>query len=797
MGTFSRFLACLLITGSNPFAWVTDIRVEEGGQRGVMHIRYNLEDDAHIRAEARVGEAGWEELDNASGHIGPGVGGGADRLIVWEPQWTPLLYENVQVRILADLNRMANVPGVVLAHESAPASFSFFGNIIVTGRPRIYTTSPSIAVLPNGDYLITDNIFGAESGADESGTTRVYRSSDQGLTWEHLTTLSEMKRGSLFVRGDAVYLYGYPADPGSITMRRSTDNGATWTTATDGSDGIIRSGNQGGTPQNLVVHDGRIWAAQGVRFMSAPVDADLLLSSSWTLSLPADTGQGPFAPTTFGAEPQVVASPHTGVVGMPLVTLSRNYGVLVQSAGPPREVIDPGEDEWVSIPGAEKKFGAAYDPVSGRFWLLSNPVLAAHFGETTNRLARNTAALISSVDLRHWDVEQIFLYSPNLAYEAFQYLNFDFDGDDMVIASRTAFDVGGNRPPRGHDSNLITFHRITDFRAARPNHFLEISGGRVLRREQTQHAAAPLGDFALGSSFASSPLSSPVGIGQAESGDVYIAEQGGRILRFDELGNFIAAVPEAPFSLDSGSLPLQPPSRLLRNWTRNGSGSWFDLDNWFYWNRPDTAAEIAVFGSGINAASSVSLDRAWRVRGVRLRSDHSYSLVGEGSLVLNGDDGEATLEGFRGTHYFNVNVDAESDLVADAEGQASLVFEGEVSLNGHTLFLRGPGELVIAGDWSLGGGSVVVTGENQLRIATEGSLAADGILEFRPEDWQPSAGTVFQLMTLEDGGMLGVHSLVLPELDPDLTWDTSSFEQDGSVSITALARVPQLRAKFG
>ncbi len=402
--------------------------------------------------------------------------------------------------------------------------------------------------------------------------------------------------------------------------------------------------------------------------------------------------------------------------------------------------------------------------------MLSNPVLATHFGETTNRLTSNTAALISSVDLRHWDVEQIFLYSSNLAYEAFQYLNFDFDGDDMVIASRTAFDVGGNRPPQGHDSNLITFHRITDFRAARPNHFLEISGGRVLRREQTQHAAAPLGDFALGSSFAGSPLSNPVGIGQAESGDVYIAEQGGRILRFDELGNFIAAVPEAPFSLDSGSLPLQPPSRLLRNWTRNGSGSWFDLDNWFYWNRPDTAAEIAVFGSAINAASSVSLDRAWRVRGVRLRSDHSYSLVGEGSLVLNGDDGEATLEGFRGTHYFNVTVDVESDLVADAEGQTSLVFGGEVSLNGHTLLLRGSGELVIAGDWSLEGGSVVVTGENQLRIAKEGSLAADGILEFRPEDWQPSAGTVFQLVTLEKGGMLGVHSLVLPELDPDLTF---------------------------
>lgn len=740
MWAISRLLACLLITGPNAFAWETDGRVEAGSQRGGMRrIRYMLEDDAHIRAESRVGD---------------------------------------------------DVPGVVLAHEPAPVSLSLFGNIIVTGRPRIYTTSPSIAVLPNGDYLITDNIFGSESGADESGTTRVYRSSDQGLTWAHLTTLSEMKRGSLFIRGDAVYLYGYTADPGSITIRRSTDNGATWTTATDGSNGIIRAGNHGGTPQNLVVHNGRIWAAQGVRFMSAPMDADLLLSSSWTLSLPANTGQGPFAPTTFGAEPQVVASPHTGVVGMPLVTESRNNGVLIRSAGPPRDVLDPGEDEWVSIPGAEKKFGAAYDPVSGRFWVLSNPVLATHFGETTSRLTRNTAALISSMDLRHWDVEQIFLYSPNLAYEAFQYLNFDVDGDDLVIAARTAFDVGGNRPPRGHDSNLITFHRITDFREARPNQFLEISGGRVFRREQTQHAAAPLGEFALGASFAGSPLSNPVGIAQAKSGDVYIAEQRGRILRFDELGNFIAVVPEAPVSLGSGPMPLQPPSRFLRNWIRNASRSWFDLDNWFYWNRPDTAVEIAVFGSAIQTARSIHLDRAWHVGGVRLRSDHSYSLIGEGSLVLNGGDGEATLEGLRGTHYFNVALDAESDLVAEANGQASLVCQGPVSLNGHTLLLRGPGELVIEGPWSLGGGSIVVTGEHQLRVSTGGVLAADGTLEFRPDVWEPSAGTVFQLVTLENDGMMGVHSLALPELDPDLTWDTLSFEQDGSVSILAFGDGP-------
>jgi hypothetical protein len=108
-----------------------------------------------------------------------------------------------------------------------------------------------------------------------------------------------------------------------------------------------------------------------------------------------------------------------------------------------------------------------YDSVSETFYALSNPVMPEDADKGwPPELVRNTAALMSSKDLRTWRTERIFLKSPNVDYEAFQYLNADIDGEDLVIASRTAFDVGGRRPPRGHDSNLITFHRIADFRSA-------------------------------------------------------------------------------------------------------------------------------------------------------------------------------------------------------------------------------------------------------------------------------------------------------------------------------------------
>jgi len=115
--------------------------------------------------------------------------------------------------------------------------------------------------------------------------------------------------------------------------------------------------------------------------------------------------------------------------------------------------------------------------------------------------------------------------------------------------------IAGNKPPRGHDSNLTTFHKITDFRTAAPRHVAVISGGSILRQELTQHAAAPLGSFIQGTTFAGAALANPVGLGQAAGGE------------------------------------------------------WFDLNNWHSWNRPDATHEIVTLGSAITADRALTLDR--------------------------------------------------------------------------------------------------------------------------------------------------------------------------------------------
>ena len=42
----------------------------------------------------------------------------------------------------------------------------------------------------------------------------------------------------------------------------------------------------------------------------------------------------------------------------------------------------------------------------------------------------------------------------------FQYVDWQFDGDDLIYLVRTAYDGAHNY----HDSNRITFHRLADFR---------------------------------------------------------------------------------------------------------------------------------------------------------------------------------------------------------------------------------------------------------------------------------------------------------------------------------------------
>ena len=47
---------------------------------------------------------------------------------------------------------------------------------------------------------------------------------------------------------------------------------------------------------------------------------------------------------------------------------------------------------------------------------------------------------------------------------AWQYIDWQFEDDDIIYLSRTAFDDGLGGAKNAHDANFLTFHRIVGFR---------------------------------------------------------------------------------------------------------------------------------------------------------------------------------------------------------------------------------------------------------------------------------------------------------------------------------------------
>jgi autotransporter-associated beta strand protein len=498
----------------------------------------------------------------------------------------------------------ADCPGVII-------------NELPAGGDQSWVGDSCILVASNGDYYASHAQFGPMGYDEISGITQVFRSTDRGQTWTKVNggnNLEGILRGSLFEHQGAIYILGsvhtdYPY-PG--TIRKSVDQGATWTSANFTTQVSFSS------QDNVILFNNRLWLASSKDSFSAAAAADPMVESSWSAPRGFPDSEDDWLPETsfnpsynFIGEGQIAASPTYGVVVLPKV-VNLPYTALGWVHPETGAVAFDPDTDFVPLPGGEKKFGVRFDEVSGKYFILSNPVLAAHKNSGWDlAMIRNTAAVLTSTDLRNWRVEKIFLYSPNVDYEGWQYFNFDFDGEDMAVASRTAFDVGGPKPTRGHDSNLLTFHNIPNFRSLVRDHVLRIESGKVNRYERTQHRDAPLGVFALGNSFAGAPLTNPSSFG-VSGGEIYIQESGGRILRFDSAGNFLGTAASAPGGMQAGGdLTIPPPAPNEFTWSASGNGSWTEPTNWHYWNRPG-ANDTAVFGSAATTNATVTIPTAAR-----------------------------------------------------------------------------------------------------------------------------------------------------------------------------------------
>lgn len=362
----------------------------------------------------------------------------------------------------------------------------------------VFLYTPAIAEGLDGRFVVAVDYGGPGTGILDGPRSdfgdypagnqiRVYLSDDKGRTWRETATRIPMMHEILFKAGDRLYMIGHS---GRLLITRSDDNGETWSepavlcpeprwhqscTAVDVYDGKVT------LVYEKWVADGHPWPGVGPVLMRADEQADLTQASSWKFSdlydpdADMDAARPSGIPVVGGKaagilETNVVriynpSHPFYDATGKSVVLLSRasagfpDIGVMLRgyeredgSLAVGRCHLDNGDVLFVHIPGANLKFHLVYDPKSELYWLLHSQI--------DGRMnARRRLALSYSPDLLHWTFAGLVAVGPT-DRSARHYATMIVNGDDLCIVSRS----GDEQARNAHDGNIVTFHRVRNFR---------------------------------------------------------------------------------------------------------------------------------------------------------------------------------------------------------------------------------------------------------------------------------------------------------------------------------------------
>lgn len=339
------------------------------------------------------------------------------------------------------------------------------------GELNTTVANPNLMVMSNGNYLAM--ISGVVS---TNGEASLWRSVNKGLNWTEVASGFQVNKYSFFELQGSIYLLGMDTSgAGETRIYKSRDNGATWTTSV-----FAGYGGQD-APSEVDIANGRVWKAAfsgvGPGFYSAPTNANLMLESSWTLSVAAygtvtlANGQK-FSP---GDEVSLIKSKEGILYNLGrdqvyrpedgwqdgITTLQPNLNDLTKTTWDPNYA-------GPRLPGnGNGKCTARYDPVSEKYWALTS-------GQLRGRLNLYSA---SSAGGRIGDFEfRGTILAGNSSYQGFNYPFMQFDGNDIIFSLRTAWDTHRGRASRWHDGNIFTFHRVKDFRTLGTPNYVVNSG---------------------------------------------------------------------------------------------------------------------------------------------------------------------------------------------------------------------------------------------------------------------------------------------------------------------------------
>ena len=333
-----------------------------------------------------------------------------------------------------------------------------------------YLASPSILRHPDGHLLASMDVYGPQM---PQNLTLIYRSDDNGETWHYLSELVPSFWGKMFIHKGALYMMSVSTEYGDLIIGKSNDGGKSFSAPVclmRGENGKNGSVGFHKAPQNLLLHNGRLyltveWGSwqnnagykHAAMMLSIGENDDLLVPENWVFTEPKKFDV--FAPELEGLPPTSMTIEGTPVVApdgriLNVMRFERHGSVIAYEL---KDTETLAYSHLIEMPTNHSKFTIRYDEISQKYY----SIVSEKHGECKPS-ARNLLSLLISSDLEHWEVKERLIDYSHLDPKCvgFQYIDFDFDGDDIIYLSRTAWNGAHNF----HDSNYITFHRIKNFR---------------------------------------------------------------------------------------------------------------------------------------------------------------------------------------------------------------------------------------------------------------------------------------------------------------------------------------------
>jgi len=357
------------------------------------------------------------------------------------------------------LARTGAVPGESVVNYLHPDDgvYSFSGQFLC---------SPSFVRHPDGYLLASMDVYGNYT---PQNLTLIFRSDDDGKSWNYVSELYPCFWGKLFVHRGALYMLGVSTEYGDLLIGRSDDAGKTFGVPTvlfRGTSGFKEKGIHK-NPQPVVSYGGRLWetcewgswssGAHAAMCFSIDENDDLLDASKWAFTppLPHDSSwPGADLRGSGAIEGCMTVSPDGKLLNV--MRYSNHDYALALRVFPDEPEHQLEFDHFIRFPGSGVKFEIKRDPVSGLYLSF------VCYRDENIRKGRNLISLIVSKDMENWSLVQHIYDFRHLDADkiGFQYVDFEIEGDDILFLTRTAWNGAANM----HDANYSIFSRIRNFR---------------------------------------------------------------------------------------------------------------------------------------------------------------------------------------------------------------------------------------------------------------------------------------------------------------------------------------------